>query len=66
MDGRTDEVNAPETVIWGTEDKIAVEAMADKMKELRPAIDLHKWPDVAHWPPIEVPDRVAKAIIERL
>ncbi len=64
-DGLT-KFSAPETVIWGTEDKIAVEAMADRMKELRPAIDLHKWPDVAHWPSIEVSDRVAKAIVDRL
>ena len=28
--------------------------------------DLHKWPDVGHWPSIEVPDRVAKAILDRL
>ena len=28
--------------------------------------DLHKWPDVGHWPPIEVPERIAKAIIDRL
>lgn len=64
-DGLT-KFTSPETVIWGTEDKIAVEAMADRMKELRSAIDLHKWPDVAHWPPIEVPARVAQAIIDRI
>jgi pimeloyl-ACP methyl ester carboxylesterase len=40
--------------------------MADRLKKLNPAADLHKWPDVSHWPPIEVPERVAKAIIERL
>jgi pimeloyl-ACP methyl ester carboxylesterase len=64
-DGLT-KFSAAETIVWGTEDKIAVEAMADRMKELRPAIDLHKWPDVAHWPSLEVPDRVAAAILERL
>jgi pimeloyl-ACP methyl ester carboxylesterase len=64
-DGLT-KFSAAETVIWGTEDKIAVEAMADRMRELRPAIDLHKWPDVAHWPSLEVPDRVATAILQRL
>jgi pimeloyl-ACP methyl ester carboxylesterase len=36
------------------------------MKKLNPAADLHKWADVSHWPSIEVPERVAKAIIERL
>ena len=40
--------------------------MADRIKAWRPVTDLHKWTDVGHWPSIEVPDRVAKAILDRL
>ena len=56
----------PVSMYWGEQDPVAVIAMADKWKELRPATDLHKWPDVSHWPMIEVPERVSKAIIDRL
>lgn len=58
--------SAPFSVYWGLKDPVSVEAMADKIKRLRPSTDLHKWPDVGHWPPIEVPERLAKAIIDRL
>jgi len=56
----------PESLYWGLQDPVALEAMADKIKEERPFTDLHKWPDVGHWPSIEVPERVSKAILDRL
>ncbi len=58
--------SAPFSVYWGLKDPVSVTAMPDKMKRLRPSTDVHKWPDVGHWPPIEVPERIAKAIIDRL
>jgi pimeloyl-ACP methyl ester carboxylesterase len=58
--------SAPMSVYWGTQDPVALEAMANRIKLWRPVTDLHKWPDVGHWPSIEVPDRVAKAILDRL
>ena len=58
--------SAPMSVYWGTQDPVALEPMADRIKAWRPVTDLHKWPDVGHWPSIEVPDRVAKAILDRL
>jgi len=39
--------------------------MADAWKDMQPKIELNKWPDVAHWPMIDVPDRVAKVILDR-
>jgi pimeloyl-ACP methyl ester carboxylesterase len=39
--------------------------MADAWKDMQPKIELHKWSDVAHWPMIDVPDRVAEAILCR-
>ena len=65
IDGLT-KLSAPTSIFWGQQDPNALEPMADRLKKLNPAADLHKWPDVSHWPPIEVPERVAKAIIERL
>ncbi len=58
--------SAPMSVYWGLQDPVALEPMADRIKAWRPVTDLHKWPDVGHWPSIEVPDRVAKAILDRL
>jgi pimeloyl-ACP methyl ester carboxylesterase len=57
---------APLTVIWGVQDPVAVIAMADRIKNERPVTDLYKYPDCAHWPSIEFPDRIGDAIIARL
>jgi len=64
-DGLT-KLSAPTSIYWGEQDINAKVEMAHKMKELNPDIDLHIWKDAAHWPPIEVPERLAKAIIDRL
>ncbi len=57
--------NGPVSMFWGEQDPISVVAMADAWKDMQPKIELHKWPDVAHWPMIDVPDRVAKIILDR-
>ena len=59
-------LSAPTSIYWGMQDINGKVDQAEKLKELNPDIDLHLWEDVAHWPPIEVPERVAKAIVERL
>ena len=64
-DGLT-KFSAPVSVFWGEQDPIAVPAMARRIGELRPETDVHVWPDVGHWPSIEVPERIASAIRERL
>ena len=57
---------APMTVIWGEQDPVAVIAMADRVKKNRPVTDLYKYPDCAHWPSVEYPDRIGDAVIARL
>jgi pimeloyl-ACP methyl ester carboxylesterase len=57
---------APLTLIWGEQDPVAVIAMADRIKKERPVTDLYKYPDCAHWPSVEYPDRIGDAIIARL
>jgi pimeloyl-ACP methyl ester carboxylesterase len=56
----------PMTALWGEKDPIAVIAMMDRLAEVRPTTEIIRWPDVSHWPSIEVPDRVSAAILERL
>jgi pimeloyl-ACP methyl ester carboxylesterase len=58
--------SAPMTLIWGQQDPVALEAMADRVKKERPYTDLYKYPDVAHWPSIEAPNRIGDAIVARL
>ncbi len=56
----------PMSALWGEQDPIAVVAMPHRLKEIRPETEIVLWPDVGHWPSIEVPDRVSTAILERL
>jgi pimeloyl-ACP methyl ester carboxylesterase len=58
--------SAPMTVIWGTSDPVAIEAMADRVKAWRPETDLYKLEGIGHWPSVEAPDVIAEAIIHRL
>jgi len=58
--------SAPMTVIWGLDDPVALEPMADRVKAWRPETDLYKREGIGHWPSIETPDFIAEAIIHRL
>ncbi|MGH2739838.1 MAG: alpha/beta fold hydrolase [Actinomycetota bacterium] len=60
------EYPGPMTAIWGEQDPIAVVGMAHHLKELRPETEVVTWPDVGHWPSIEVPERLATAVADRL
>lgn len=46
-------------LLWGELDTVAVPAMVDRLAGLRPDTYVTRWPDVSHWPQIEVPERVA-------
>lgn len=54
----------PMKVIWGELDPIAVVAMADRLRERAHPTMVEVWSDVAHWPSIEVPQRMADAILD--
>ena len=58
--------SAPMTVLWGLDDPVALESMADRVKAWRPETDLYKLKGVGHWPSIEAPDFIAEAILHRL
>jgi pimeloyl-ACP methyl ester carboxylesterase len=57
--------NGPVSMFWGELDPVSLVKMADAWKDMQPKIELHKWPDVAHWPMIDVPGRVANIILCR-
>jgi len=58
--------SAPMTVIWGLDDPVALEVMANRVKAWRPYTTLYKLEGVGHWPSIEAPDFIAEAVIHRL
>jgi pimeloyl-ACP methyl ester carboxylesterase len=57
--------DGPVSMFWGVLDPVSVVMMADAWKDMQPKIELHKWEDAAHWPMIDVPERVAKVILDR-
>ncbi|MCZ6517906.1 MAG: alpha/beta hydrolase [Gammaproteobacteria bacterium] len=57
--------NGPVSMFWGELDPVSVVKMAYAWKDMQPKIELHIWPDTAHWPMIDAPDRVAKVILDR-
>jgi pimeloyl-ACP methyl ester carboxylesterase len=46
---------SPLTVVWGTEDPIAVVAMTDRLVSARPDADLHLLAGIGHYPMVEAP-----------
>lgn len=58
--------SGPLAALWGERDPIAVVEMTRRLKDLRPDTDVVTWPDVGHWPSLEVPDRVTDEIGRRL
>ncbi|MGI9294543.1 MAG: alpha/beta fold hydrolase [Pseudomonadales bacterium] len=58
--------SAPMTVLWGLDDPVAKEVMADRVKAWRPETDLYKLEGIGHWPSIEAPEVIADAILHRL
>lgn len=57
---------APLRVVWGTEDPIAVEAMADRLAAARPDAVVRKLVGVGHYPMLEAPGVLADAVLDGL
>jgi pimeloyl-ACP methyl ester carboxylesterase len=57
---------SPVTVVWGTDDPIAVAAMASRFHAARPDARLTWLDDVGHYPMLEDPDRFADAVLDGL
>jgi pimeloyl-ACP methyl ester carboxylesterase len=56
----------PLHAIWGQVDRVSGAAVAGRLAERAPSVDLLALPDVGHYPQIEVPDVVAPAILRML
>ena len=57
---------SPLSVIWGVDDPIAVVAMADCLRAVRPDVALELLDGVGHYPMIESPDRFVEAVLGTL
>ena len=57
---------SPLGIVWGTEDPIAVRAMASRLHEVRPQSGLTWLDGVGHYPMVEAPDAFSRAVLGAL
>jgi pimeloyl-ACP methyl ester carboxylesterase len=57
---------SPVTIVWGTEDPIAVAAMATRLQGVRPEAPLTWLHDVGHYPMVESPAAFLDAVVPAL
>jgi len=57
---------SPLTVVWGTEDPIAVRAMASKLHWVRSDAELIWLDGIGHYPMVEAPEAFADAVVSAL
>lgn len=56
----------PLTLLWGAQDPIAVPAMVERMRTLRPDIAVEFFDELGHWPSLEDPSRLTAALVRHL
>jgi pimeloyl-ACP methyl ester carboxylesterase len=56
--------DVPLAFVWGMLDPVSGAHMAERIRERLPAAPLLALGDVAHWPPLEAPERVAEALLD--
>jgi pimeloyl-ACP methyl ester carboxylesterase len=52
----------PLTLTWGLQDPVARVEVLDGLRELRPGVEVLELPELAHYPQIEAPERVAASL----
>ena len=52
----------PLTLTWGLKDPVARVEVLDGLRELRPGVEVMELPELAHYPQIEAPERVAASL----
>ncbi len=62
--GALEATDVPLRFIWGMLDPVSGAHMAGRIRERLPAAPFAALADVAHWPPLEAPDRMAAALLE--
>jgi pimeloyl-ACP methyl ester carboxylesterase len=56
----------PLTLTWGLKDPVARVEVLDGLRELRPGVDVLELPELAHYPQVERPERVAASLTAAL
>ncbi len=62
--GALEQTDVPIAFIWGMLDPISGAHVAERLADRLPSAPLRALRDVAHWPPLEAPDRVTAAILD--
>ena len=57
--------DVPLTFVWGMLDPVSGAHMAERIRERLPDAPFTALEDVAHWPPLEAPERVVAALLGR-
>lgn len=52
----------PLTLTWGLKDPVARVEVLDGLRELRPGVEVLELPELAHYPQLEAPERVATSL----
>lgn len=52
----------PLTLTWGLRDPVARTEVLDGLRELRPGVEVIELPELAHYPQIERPERIAESL----
>ncbi len=63
--GALEHTDVPLAFVWGMLDPISGAHIAARIRERLPAAPFTALADVAHWPPLEAPQRVAAAILDQ-
>ncbi|HEX5225367.1 MAG TPA: alpha/beta hydrolase [Solirubrobacteraceae bacterium] len=58
-----EQTDVPLGFVWGMLDPVSGAHMAERIRERLPAAPLLALEDVAHWPPLEAPERLAGALL---
>jgi pimeloyl-ACP methyl ester carboxylesterase len=62
--GALESTDVPLRFVWGMLDPISGAQMAERIRERRPDAPLLALEDVGHWPQLEAPERVARALLQ--
>jgi pimeloyl-ACP methyl ester carboxylesterase len=57
--------DVPLTFVWGMLDPVSGAHMAERIRERLPGAPFTALEDVGHWPPLEAPERVVAALLDR-
>jgi len=61
--GALEQTDVPLSFVWGMLDPVSGAHMAERIRERLPDRPFVALADVAHWPPLEAPERVAAAVL---